>query len=65
MIVEQLDRNYTELQKEKESWSNNSQLTLLQEENKKLTIEITEITKHLSIAEDYIKQNSEVWEKPI
>lgn len=65
VIIAQLDKNYTELQKEKESWSSssNSQLTILQEENKRLTIEVTEITNHLSIAEDYIKQNSEIWEK--
>lgn len=65
VIIAQLDKNYTELQKEKESWSSSSssQLTILQEENKRLTIEVTEITNHLSIAEDYIKQNSEIWEK--
>ena len=46
-----------------ESQSSNTKIETLQAEIRRLTIEITEITQHLTIAEGYIQQNSQIWEK--
>lgn len=38
-------------------------MVILEEKNKKLLLEIEEITRHLATAEAYIQQNTEEWEK--